>query len=131
MDGDNDKGFEIKYYENLEEAKADAAAFDYALLYYPDRIRLIRARSLNAADWQGCVEARIFRKDGEIHFFSDEGEKAVRVSDTGRGAVLEKEYKLAGSFRVDGRKAVRVIEYLDTDGDGQSRIVLSRLSELI
>lgn len=126
-------GYILKPYPDMEEAKTEVKDYDYALLYYPDGIRLMPAKDLSDTDWKRCTEARVFRKDAEIHFLFDEEDTAVRVSDSGNDShdMLTKEYELAGKFSEGGKKAFRVIEYLETDDDGQSSIALTRLSELV
>ena len=124
-------GYIINEYSSLEKAKCDAKEYDYALLYYSDGIRMIPAGKLLEDDWDGCMEARAFKKTGEIHFLFDGEMKAIKVSDSGSDDMITKEYYLAGKFCIDGKKIVRVKEYLGSDEDGQSRIILTRISELI
>ncbi len=102
--------------------------FDYALLYGISSVQLTRTEALNEIDWTECQEARFFSEYRELHVFEDEeGKRAVLVADDGDGDRLVKRYEMAPKFSGIGR-ALKVVEYVAYDEDGQLRVALTRLA---
>ena len=120
-------GYKVEY-PTIEEAKASAGEYQYALLYrISDRI-LLTAGMLHSEDWQECMEAVLFREDAAVHLLFEEN-RAVRISDDGEEDILVREYDLDNSIlkmlkRSKGTLMIK--QYLETDEDGQMMISLSR-----
>lgn len=60
-------------------------------------------------------------------FEDEEGKRAVLVADDGDGDRLVKRYEMAPKFSGIGR-ALKVVEYVAYDEDGQLRVALTRLA---
>ena len=119
-----------KVHMNYEEAITEIGKYKYALLYGISSIKLCHPGDVTGELRKECYEARFFREDGELHFFGDNLEQVVSVSDQGSEDTLNELYVLANRFNLDNKKLVEVKKYLETDQDGQMRVVLTRLSDL-
>lgn len=115
---------------NVEEAKKRTLDFQYALIYMISEMMLKKTTELDEIHWEECEEARFFSKEGEIHFFQEDGElQAVELVDDpceDEMDSMQKKYKLASKFQGIG-KYVLVKEYLKYDEDGQVQVVQTRL----
>lgn len=111
----------------MDEIEEKARKHEYALLHMISEKRFCKTEDLPEIDWEECLEARFFSKQGELHVFDANGErKAVEIEDDGDGLVLEKQYKLDKDYAHLGKYIV-VQEYLNYDEDGQLLVELTRL----
>ncbi len=120
-------------YPSIESAKASAGEYEYALLYRISDLLLCPAADLKDSDWDECLEARLFRKDAELHILLEEEKKAVKIMDDGGEDVITEVYKLSGKSRKrlpSNMDKLVVKQYLQPDEDGQMFIALTRLAEI-
>lgn len=118
--------YQIKEVE-LSEAYGKGKEYEYALVYLLSEVILCKAEKLKSIPIEECTEARFFSDNCELHIFgTEEGMRAVEVSDDGAEDVVVKRYDLAPKFSSVGSRLV-VQEYLEYDEDGQAVIALTRL----
>lgn len=111
----------------VSKALESRTSYDYALVYMISEVILCRIEQVKGLDFAECIEARFFSKDKELHLFeTEEGMRAVEVSDDGDSDCIIKKYELAPKFSTAGKVLV-VKEYLDYDEDGQAVVGLTRL----
>ena len=113
---------------SIEKAFADKDSYPYALLYCYSNVKLCRTSDLSESDLDECREARFFGPEAELHVLAEEN-RAVLVTETGQGAVLDKVYELSKRF-TEGRGCGKVRQYLKADEDGQMKVVLTRLADV-
>ncbi len=115
--------------ENIEITKAyeSITMYEYALVYMLSEVILCKIENLPKLNFEQCLEARFFSEDKELHIFeTEEGKKAVEVSDVNKEDSIIKKYEIAPKFSKVGKVLV-VQEYLEYDSDGQAVVGLTRL----
>lgn len=117
--------------ENVEITKAydSITMYEYALVYMLSKVILCKTEKLPPLNFEQCLEARFFSEDKELHIFeTEEGKKAVEVSDVDKEDIIIKKYEIAPKFCETGKKEVLIVQqYLDYDEDGQAVVALTRL----
>ncbi len=117
--------------KNIEITKAyeSITMYEYALVYMLSEVILCKTEDLPKLNLKQCLEARFFSEDKELHIFeTEEGKKAVEVSDKNNEDIIIKKYEIAPKFCEAGKKDVLVVQqYLDYDEDGQAVVALTRL----
>ncbi len=125
-------GYQVEYLD-VNKVKTEPQNYTWALLYQISDMKLCRTEELSEDDWKECTEARLFRKDAELHYLPEDG-RVVVVTDTEDGdpdtLAQDQEYIIAGRFAGSGMKSVTVRQYLKADEDGQLCVSLTRLLEL-
>ena len=103
--------------------------YEYALVYMLSEVILCKTEDLPKLNLEQCLEARFFSEDKELHIFeTEEGKKAVEVSDKNNEDIIIKKYEIAPKFCESKKKQVLVVQqYLDYDKDGQAVVGLTRL----
>ena len=115
----------------LEDALSRVSEYDYAVLYCLSGIRVCETGQLTDADWKECVEARVFRRERELHLFPLYDRKAFMVSDTEDSSdTVEATYSLTSQFCKSGKTKLIVKRYLGPDEAGQMHIIVTRLAGL-
>ena len=117
--------------EDVEITKAyqSIKMYEYALVYMLSEVILCKTEDLPELNLEQCLEARFFSEDKELHIFeTEEGKKAVEVSDVDKEDIIIKKYEIAPKFCETGKKEVLIVQqYLDYDEDGQAVVALTRL----
>lgn len=114
----------------IEKAYEMIKDYSYSLVYMISDIYLCKTEQLPAIDWEECLEARFFSKEGELHIYEEDGEyKAVQVVEEGQEHSIVKKYKLGNKFKNVGTH-LYVQQYLNYDTDGQAVIALTRLKDI-
>ncbi len=109
----------------LDEVKASYKEYPWMLVYEISDKKFGLTSSVDAIDWNECVDARFFSEAGEIHCFqSEDGMQAVQISDVGTADVIDRSYYVNG---VGKGKVLVVRHYLQYDEDGQAYISMTRL----
>ena len=122
-------GFHVKNIP-YEHAISTVSDYEFALLYNLSSVKLCRTAELTEADWEECVEARLFRRDAELHLFPLYEKRALSVSEIDDEDTIESVYYLSKQFRKIGKTKLIVKRYLRPDADGQMCIELTRLAGL-
>lgn len=111
----------------ISEVEKCIQAYKYALVYMLSEIILCKTEELQEQSVKNCIEARFFSSEKELHIFeTEDGKKAVEVSDRTGEDIIIKKYEIAPRFSKVGKVLV-VQEYLEYDEDGQAVIGLTRL----
>ena len=114
----------------IKEAENSIRMYTYALLYKLSEIILCKTEELQENSLQEYTEARFFSKEKELHIFeTEDGKRAVVVSDENEEDCILKKYEIAQKFSKVGKTLV-VQEYLEYDEDGQAFIALTRLKDI-
>ena len=120
---------------NYANALNEISNYKYALLYKFSELRLCMANEVSKADFDECMEARFFSKNGEIHLFPQE-ELAYKIVDTEeKPNVSDIKYTLklnhVVSDTLSSNKTTLVVRrYLSVDDDGQTYIAKTRLYDI-
>lgn len=112
---------------DIEKAYEIIKNYKYALVYMISNIYLCEIEKLPSIDWEECLEARFFSKDGELHIYEEDGNyEARQIIEEGQGNSIIKKYQLNNKFK-DVGNYLYVQQYLDYDNHGQAVIALTRL----
>lgn len=112
---------------SLEEAKNAVKSYDYGLIYYMSSMVFDAISNICEINWDECMEAYFFDKEGQLHIYRDEDVLTVqKFSEIETLAMVEKKYELANTFKELGDSVV-VREYLEPDEDGQMYVAYKRL----
>lgn len=129
----------------LEEAAGRVNSYEYALIYRSggiqlssversDRTGLFEADSYRS---DGCLEARFFSGNGELHLFAFEGDVKAVITDyrgLDKTEYFDEKYALAKQFQLGSNESTKttlvVRRLLDTDEDGQTVIRQTGLAGL-
>ena len=107
--------------------------YSYALLYMMSELRFCKTSDLRMedADWEECLEIRLFSDRAEIHAFEKDDEICViETCDEGAEAGTVVPYLLEKRFHHIGKELL-VKEYSDYDSDGQYYIRHTRLCGVV